>query len=283
MRTTDFETILSQSIQAIGMDKTFLTEESFSQIRDFADKRLKYAWEYDAFPDLIRITKFPVVNVDTLHYILIPEDGIVTNSEGTFKVDIGTIMQVTVEDPRSKGKVREIGFSFDTYEEVVSGNVLKTVRRIFVDVSDATELYITYKKATPDLIGDLYTTGSSYVPGQVVYWAYKANSYFSKTSGTAYGGKLGNFWRCIKATTSEPNANNNNSPAADDAWEKVAIPAFFLHYLVKSIHADWLMSEQMMQEGFAFESQAIKLLDFEIQKLTVQQGQQPRLKFINPY
>mgnify|MGYP003330637907 CR=1 FL=1 len=283
MRTVDFETVLSQTIQAIGMDKTFITEETFNQIRDFADRRLKYGWEYDAFPDLIRITKFPVVNDGTLHYVVIPDDGVVSNSEGTFKVDIGTIMQVTVQDPRSTGSIKELAFSFDEYEEFVSGDVYKTVRRLILTVPDATEVYITYKKPCPDLIGDIYTTGSNYVPGQVVYWAYRANNYFSKTSGSAYGGKLGNFWKCIKATTSEPNSNNSNSPEASDSWVKVAIPAFFLHYLVKGIHSDWLMSEQMIQEGLAFDQQAIKLLDFEIQKLTVQQGQQPRFKFINPY
>jgi hypothetical protein len=151
MRTVDFETVLTQAVQAIGMDKSFLTEDSFNQIRDFANQRLKYAWEYDAWPELIRITKFTVYHQD-LNYIAFPPDNIVTNSQGIFKVDVGTIMQVTIEDPRSKGKVHEIGFSFDETDQYIPGDeVYQTLPRLIVDDIVSPELYVTYKKPCPDL------------------------------------------------------------------------------------------------------------------------------------
>ena len=130
MRTIDFETILAQSMQLTGLDRQNVTEESFAQIRDFANNRIQFAWEYDAWPELIRVTKFPVVNVNNIHYVTIPNNNTVVNSEGTFRVDIGTIMQVTLEDPRIKGKVREVGFSFDEYETLVDAEVYTTVKRL---------------------------------------------------------------------------------------------------------------------------------------------------------
>jgi len=79
---------------------------------------------------LIRVTAFPVVHSGTTHYVVIPNDGIVTNSQGTFKVNVGDIFQVTKEDPRTMGKHTVVGFSIDESEQVVSGVVQDTVRRL---------------------------------------------------------------------------------------------------------------------------------------------------------
>jgi hypothetical protein len=283
MRTVDFETVLAQSMQLTGLDRHNVTTQSFGQIRDFANNRIQFAWEHDAWPDLIRSTRFPVVNSGDLHYVVIPTTNTITNSEGTFKIDIGTIMQVTLEDPRIKGKVKEIGFSFDEYETLVDGVVYNTVRRIIIDIADATEVYLTYRLNCPEFVGELYDSTITYRPGQTVYWAYLADNYFAPTTGALYAGKKGNFWKCLVETNTKPNINGNSEPLGTDKWEKVKIPAMFGQYLIKGIHADWLRSEMQLDFGDRVNAEANALLDMEVNKAIVQQGIQPRMKFNQIY
>lgn len=283
MRTIDFETILAQSMQLTGLDRHNVSDQSFAQIRDFANNRIQTAWEYDTWPDLIRSTRFPVVNSGDMHYVVIPNNGTVTNSEGTFNVDIGTIMQVTLEDPRIKGKVKEIGFSFDEYEQLVGGQVYTTVKRVIIDIAGATEVFLTYRINCPELVGELYDATVTYEPYQTAYYAYSSNLYFAPTTGALYAGKKGNFWKCIVQTNTKPNINGNSEPLSNDKWSKVKIPAMFGQYIIKGIQADWLKSEMQIQFGQSIDQEAAALLDFEVHKAIVQQGIQPRLKFNQIY
>lgn len=283
MRTIDFETVLTQALQTAGLDRDSVSSQTFNQFRDFANFRLKFCWEYDVWPALIRTTAFPVINTGNLHYIIIPDDGIVTNSEGTFKVEVGDIFQITSKDPRLTGKNTVIGFSEDEYEEVVSGVVNKTVRRIIVQTEGYSELYLSYRLPCPELIGDLYNPNITYQPGQTVYWAYLNNSYFAPTTGALYAGKKGNFWKCLIQTNTKPNIDGNTNPASGDKWEKIKIPQFMGQYLVKSLHADWLKSEMQMDYGNIVEKDAMALLDFEVSKIIVQQGHSPKIKFNQIY
>lgn len=282
MRLVDFETVLVQSIQACGLDRYNINEQTFSQIRDFASYRLKYIWEYDTWPDLVRTTKLTVTNSDTTHYIVIPDDGVITNTEGTFKIDIGTILQVTVEDPRITGKVHDIGWSFDEYETQL-GNTWSTVKRLIIDKPGLTEAYVTYRISCPELNGDLFNSTNAYLPGQMVYWAYQPTKYVGPTISSIYAGKKGNFWKALVQTTEQPNFGNNSIPTISDKWEKVKIPAFACQYLVKGIHADWLKSEMQIEYSQMIDMEAQTLLDAELNKVIVQSGQVPRIKFNNIY
>lgn len=283
MRTVDFETILAQSLQLTGLDRGNVSEQSFEQIRDFANNRLRFAWEYDVWPDLVRITKFPVVHQDTMHYIVLPNNGIVTNTEGTFKVNIGHILQVTVEDPRAKGKVKEVGFSFDEYEQLIGNGIYNTVKRVIVDDVGSAELFLTYRLECPDLTGKVWKTGNTYYADQIAYWAYSTTSYFAPTNDAIYGNQKGNFWKCITSTSDSPNLYGNGTPTINDKWEKVKIPMIFGQYIIKGIHADWLKSEMQIEFGKAMDADAQNLLDSEIHKAIVQQGIQPRMKFNRIY
>jgi hypothetical protein len=282
MRTIDFETILAQSIQACGLDRNNVNDETFAQFRDFANNRIRFAWEYDVWPDLIRTTKFPVTANGDIYSIVIPSDGIVTNNEGTFKIDIGTILQVTVEDPRTTGKVKDVGFTFDEYDQQVNGNVWTTVKRLIIDNKTISNAYVTYRVNHPELVGELWKAGT-YYPSQSVYWAYANNSYFAPTSGAMFAGKKGNFWKCLNQTTTAPNPNNSSIPLSTDNWEKVKIPLFLANYIIKGCHADWLKSELQVELGFALDKEAQSLLDYEVQKIIIQQGQAPRIKFNQIY
>lgn len=283
MRTIDFETILAQSLQLTGLDRNNVTEQSFEQITDFANNRLRFAWEYDVWPDLVRITKFPVVHQDTMHYIVIPNNNIVVNTEGTFKVDIGHILQVTVEDPRAKGRVKEIGFSFDEYEQLLGNGIYDTVKRVIVDDTGSSELYLTYRIECPNLTGKLWKTGTTYYPTQTAYWAYQNSLYFASPHDGIYGSQKGNFWKCVTTTSESPNLYSNGVPSTNDKWQKVKIPMIFGQYIIKGIHADWLKSEMQIEFGKAIDADAQNLLDSEIHKAIVQQGIQPRMKFNRIY
>lgn len=283
MRVVDFETILAQSLQLCGLDRQNLSDETFFQIRDFANFRLRYAWEFEIWPELIRTTKMTVQNSNEVYYAVIPNNGIVTNSEGTFKIDIGTIISVTAEDPRIVGKVKDIDFSFDEYEQSLGNEVFDTVRRIIINNKNTTEIYVTYRISVPELIGNRWSSGN-YYKGQTVYWSYSNDKYFAPTTGPFFAGKKGNFWKCIAdTTTQQPNFNNSEYPTVNDHWEKVKIPQFLSHYLIKGIHADWLKSELQIEQGMAVEREAQALLDLEIHKAIVQQNRQPRLKFNQTY
>lgn len=282
MRTVDFETILVQALQNCGLDRHNVNEETFGQMRDFANNRVRLAWEYDVWPDLVRTTKFNVTKNGEIYSIVLPNDGIVTNNEGTFKIDIGTVLQVTAEDPRTTGKVKEIGFSFDEYDQQVSGNVWTTVKRLIIDNKSVSSAYVTYKINPPELVGELWQA-TTYYPSQTVYWAYANGKYFAPTSGPAFAGKKGNFWKCVTQTTTSPNPNNSSVPIATDAWEKVKIPLFLANYVIKGCQADWLKSELQIEAGTLIEKEALALLDFEIHKIIVQQGQTPRVKFNQIY
>lgn len=278
MRTIDFETILAQSLQMCGLDRENISLETFNQFRDFANNRIRFGFEYDVWPQLMRTTKMTVTHQQDIHFVTIPDDGIVTNNEGTFKIDIGDIMQVTVEDPRTTGKVRDLSFTFDEIETHLGNNVFKTVQRLIIADKEVASVYVTYRIKCPELIGDLWSAGT-YYPNQQVYWAYSNGKYFAPTSGPNNAGKKGNFWKCVSQNTASPNVNNNSS----DTWERVKIPSFLGNYIIKGCHADWLKSEMQIEYAQAIEREAMLLLDFEIGKAIIQQGVQPRLKFNQTY
>lgn len=284
MRTIDFETVLAQSLQLCGLDRTNLSLETFEQFRDFANLRLKFGFEYDMWPQLIRTTKMAVVHQNDKHFILIPVDGTVITDEGTLKVDVGTVFNVSINDPRATGKLNEVNFVHDEYEVQVAAGIFRDQERLLINDPEATFAYVTYRIDCPELVGNLWSAGT-YYKDNPVYWAYSNGKYFAPTTGPSFAGKKGNFWKCLSVagTSQAPNANNNSIPASTDTFEKVRIPQFLGNYIIKGIHADWLRSEMQIEYAQAIEKEAMAVLDFEVQKAIVQQGFQPRLKFNQTY
>jgi hypothetical protein len=282
MRTIDFETILAQALQQCGLDRDNISVETFNQFRDFANFRLKFGFEYDVWPQLIRTTQLPITHVGNVHSITIPADGVVTNAEGTFKVDIGTVFQVTLEDPRSTGKVKELAFTIDESELSVGNGVFRDVERIIINEANANFAFVTYRIDCPELIGDLWTS-QTYYPTQQAYWAYANGKYFAPTTGINFAGRKGNFWRCVRTATTAPNIANNTIPTSSDLWERIRIPLFLGNYIIKGCHADWLRSELQIEYAQAIEREAMAVLDMEVNKAIIQQGVQPRLKFNQIY
>lgn len=282
MRLIDFETILAQSIQLCGLDRTNMSLETFEQFRDFANHRLRFGFEYDMWPQLIRTTKMTVVHLNDVHYIDIPADGTIVTDEGTVKVDVGTVFNVSINDPRTTGKLNEVSFVWDEYEVSVGNGIFQDKERILINDKEAQYAYVTYRIDCPELVGNLWSSGTFY-PGQQVYWAYANNKYFAPTTGPNFAGKKGNFWKCISLANDAPNVNNNSTPASTDKWEKVRIPQFLGNFIIKGIHADWLRSEMQVEYAQAIEREAMAVLDFEVQKAIVQQGFQPRLRFNQTY
>lgn len=283
MRTIDFETILAQSLQLCGLDRTNLSLETFEQFRDFANHRLRFGFEYDMWPQLIRTTKMAVVHQNDKHFILIPADGTVITDEGTLKVDVGTVFNVSINDPRATGKLNEVNFVHDEYEVQVANGIFRDQERILINDPEAQFAYVTYRIDCPEFVGNLWSAGT-YLEGQQVYWAYANGQYFAPTTGSNFAGKKGNFWKpVLSSTTQPPNQNNNSTPTSSDHWERVRIPQFLGNYIIKGIHADWLRSEMQIEYAQAIEKEAMAVLDFEVQKAIVQQGFQPRLKFNQTY
>lgn len=282
MRTIDFETILAQSLQQCGLDRENISAETFAQFRDFANFRLKFGFEYDVWPQLIRTTKLPITHVGNVHSIIIPADGTVTNDEGIFKVDIGTVFQVTLEDPRTTGKVKEISWTWDEYEQSVGSGIFRDVERLIVTEANAAFAFVTYRIDCPELVGDLWTS-QTYQPTQQAYWAYVNGKYFAPTTGVSFAGRKGNFWRCVRTATTAPHISNSSTPLATDLWERVRIPLFLGNFIIKGCHADWLRSEMQIEYAQAIEREAMAVLDMEVSKAIVQQGVQPRLKFNQIY
>ena len=72
MKSIDFSRILIDAVQICGLDRTDITYDTFCQIRDFANTRVRMAWEYDKWPDLVRFEPITVQTDNIINYVVKP-------------------------------------------------------------------------------------------------------------------------------------------------------------------------------------------------------------------
>lgn len=253
MRAVNFSTILFEGIQLAGQDRHNITDETFAQFRDFANQRLRMAWESQDWPDLVRVAQFTV-------------DGTTGTVTAAIPADAGEVLNCYDQDPLLTPKAQPL--SYRIYND---GSVVKLVFG-----SDPSTVWGEYRVKKPELFGDVWGSSIAYSVG--------AQAYFDSGSGTGttmpIPGKphYGDFYECLEATTA------GQSPATHPAkWSKKEVPYIFGTFVSRGMYADWLRSELQTEAAQVAEQEAQAMMDLEIDKIFRQQKQSIRINMIRTY
>ena len=255
MRTANYSQILFDSLQYSGNDRHNITSETFAQFRDFANARIREAWESNQWPDVCRLVEFTTTT---------DANGVVSFAPVS---EADQILGVFTKNPQETTKAVQIAYQIydnGTDRKVVIGNGI-------------TSGWYLYRKTCLTLQGDLYSPTVVYYQGVQVY--------FDSGSGTgSYVPVLGkphagNFYTCTVATTTA-GQNPNTHPAS---WTKVDIPYIFSAFMAWGSAANWLVSELQIQEAATIEAKAQLVLEQEYDKFLNQQGQFGKINMINTY
>jgi hypothetical protein len=254
MKTIDFSRMLVDSIQLCGLDREEVTDSTFIQIRDFANTRLRLAWEYDRWPDLIRYVQIPTILVaDNVYYVVKPSGA-------------GEVLNVYTKNPNSTTRAVSIGFS------IVHTN---SEERLVVGTPYPDGVWLEYRIEPVVINGDKWNASTAYSVNSQVYFDSGSNS----ASYHTIAGKPqnGNFYNCV--------ASNTNMVPSENAakWSIVNIPYIFSNYIPRGVFSDYLRSEGQFDSARLAEGEAQAFLDLEIDKVVRQQGQIQKYNFIKSY
>lgn len=254
MKTVDFSRILVDSVQLCGLDREEISNSTFIQIRDFANTRLRLAWEYDRWPDLIRYTHIStILEADNVFYVVKPAGA-------------GEVLNVYNKNPNSTTRAVSVGFS------IVHTN---SEERLVLNGRYLDGVWVEYRIEPVTINGEKWSNTTAYSVGSQVYFDSGSNS----GSYHTVDGKpqIGNFYTCISA-------NTNTIPSESTAnWSIVRIPYIFSNYLPRGVFSDYLRSEGQFDSARIAESEAQSFLDIEIDKIVRQQGQIQKYNFIKSY
>lgn len=254
MKTIDFSRVLVDSVQLCGLDREEITDSTFIQIRDFANTRLRLAWEYDRWPDLIRYVQISTILVsDNVYYVVKPSGA-------------GEVLNVYTKNPNSTTRAVSIGFS------IVHTNAEE---RIVVGTPYPDGVWLEYRIEPVVMTGDKWNASTAYSVNSQVYFDSGSNSASYHT--VAGKPQTGNFYNCITANT------NTNPSEATANWSIVRIPYIFSNYIPRGIFSDYLRSEGQFDSARLAEAEAQAFLDLEIDKIVRQQGQIQKYNFIKSY
>lgn len=257
MRTSDFSTILFESLQLSGLDRYNISDETFSQVRDIVNQRLRTSWESQQWPDTIKIAKYTIaLDANDAQYVYVPSDA-------------GEIFDCYNNDPRVTTK--SLSIPFDLYRDGSSDKML-------FNVEPLSDIWVRYRIKKPELYGTLYDTSTNYYTGSQIYFDTGSNTgTYTPVVGRPH---YGNFYTCIAPSV----ALSGQNPAANPTfWQKIEIPYIFATYLCKGFVADNLRSELQFEAAQVAEQDAFVAMDLEVDKLLRQQGQMPKLRFQTPY
>lgn len=253
MKTADFSRILIDAIQLCGLDRDDITHETFSQMRDFANTRLRLAWEYDRWPDLVRFAQVEAQKDGEVSYVVKPEGA-------------GEVYALWFKDPNSNTRALNVPFSIvhtDTEERLVVGSTISGT------------LFIEYRIEPVVLEGNVWDSSTEYFVGsQVFFDSGSSSGVLNPVEGKPF---KANFYTCkVNNKNTDPDINTTN-------WKKVNIPYIFGQYIARGCLADYLRSEGQLDSAQVAEQEAKYFLDLEIDKIVRQQGQIQKYNFIQTY
>lgn len=253
MKTVDFNKILTDAINLCGLDRDEFTVQTFRQMRDFASARLRFAWEYDRFPDLVRYTNVATSNEGETYYCVKPSDA-------------GEIMNIWDKNPLVGTRARVVPYVIQ---------VTDTEERLVVLKNYTEGLYIEYRIEPIEFKGNPWSNSTEYSAGAQVYFDSGSNSgTLQQVEGKDYSA---NFYECLLL-------NTNHIPSQNPTvWKKINIPYIFGPYLSRAILSDYLRSEGQFDSAIQADNEAKLYLDMEIDKIVRQQGQNQNFTFIKSY
>jgi len=257
MKTTNFSTILFNSLQYSGLDRHNITDETFAQFRDFCNERIRMAWDMQDWPDLVRVAQLTVVD---------DGNGLVT---AELPAEAGDILNCYDRDPLVS--TRAAGLSYRIYD---NGSVQK-----LVFPTDPGTIYAEYRIKRTELNGDIYLATQAYSVGAQVYFDSGSESgTYTPVSGKPYNG---NFYQCITAT--DAGEKPVSAGVSSAKWSLVKIPYVLASFAARGAFADWLKSELQLEAAQLAEQEAQVALVDAIDVVLRQQKQINRLNMNRTY
>jgi len=253
MKSIDFSRILIDAVQICGLDRTDITYDTFCQIRDFANTRVRMAWEYDKWPDLVRFEPITVQTDNSINYVVKPSGA-------------GEVYAIWFRDPVSTTRAINVPFSIVHTD---------TEERLIIDSNVNGDLYIEYRLEPVVIEGEPWDSSTAYFVGsQVFFDSGSSTGGLNPAEGKPFSG---NFYTClVNNTNTDPSLNTTN-------WKKVNIPYIFGQYISRGCLADYMRSEGQFDSSQVAEAEAKYFLDLEIDKIVRQQGQVQKYNFIQTY
>jgi hypothetical protein len=254
MRTTDFSTILLDAINLCGYDTNNISDSNFRTIRQFANQRLRMAWEAYPWFSLTKMSEQALTkNLTT---------GITTMD---IPSDCGEIVGVYRQNPLATTQSIYVSYALTTIDDV---------DKIVVMSTESTTLFVEYRIKRPEIQGAKWTD-RDYAVGSYVYFDAGSNTgtYVPQEGFPNYG----NFYVAKLASSSATYPTNST------VWTKIEIPYIFASYISRGIYSDFLRSEQQYDDAAKAESDASGILEMEFDKELRQQGQIRRINFIQTY
>lgn len=253
MRLVDFGTILLDAVNLCGFDSSNISDQNFRTVRQFANQRLRLAWESYPWASLTKYASATVVNdpVTSLKTVQIPADS-------------GEVVGVYSNNPLVTTQAVYISYALTDI------NGIETI----VVNTDLATVYIEYRIKRPEIVGNIYKS-IDYAKDSVVYFDKGSNqATYVPIDGFPY---TANFFKASDSCTTAETPNNSVK------WVKLEIPYIFASYISRGIFADFLKSEQQYEDSAKAEQDAAAILDQEYDKELRQSGQIRRINFIDTY
>lgn len=259
MRLTDFSTVLFDAVNLCGYDLSNITALNFRTVRQFANQRLRIAWE--SFP-WFSLTKFVEQGVShntstDLRTVAIPADS-------------GEVVGVYSKNPLTTTQAVYVSYALtdiNGVETIVVNTPLQSV-------------WIEYRIRRPELNGEVWDANTAYHTGAQVYFdSSSGTGALMPVTGYAHTANFYVATANIPAGTKPP----NDVSGGDPRWVKIEIPYMFASYISRAIYADFLRSEQQYEDAGKADIDASAVLEQEYDKELRQQGQIRRINFIDTY
>lgn len=258
MRLADFSTVLFDAVNLCGYDLSNITAQNFRTVRQFANQRLRIAWESYPWSSLTRFVEQGVSHNQStdLRTVSIPEDS-------------GEVVGVYSKNPLSTTQSVYVSYALtdiNGVETIVVNTPLQSV-------------WIEYRIKRPELTGDVWDASQT----------YRANTqvYFDSGSGTGTLMPIAGYPHSGNFYTASVNILDGTKPpyvgGGNPNWVKVQIPYMFASYISRAIYADFLRSEQQYEDAGKADLDAAAVLEQEYDKELRQQGQIRRINFIDTY
>ncbi len=259
MKKIDYSEVMFQSLQLCGLDRDDINDPTFTQIRDFVSSRLRTAWHFDKWPELVVVKAVtPITAEDGTQYYDVPEGE-------------DDILNIWTRNPVNETLAVNMEYiigSSGTYTETNSGI------RVFLEGAPAT-VYAEIRLSVPNLFGKSWSNEIAYSTGSQCYFDSGSNTgnYMPEEGKRSSG----NFWNCVSG-------NTNSLPSPSNAnWKIVIIPYVFGNYLARAVLADYLRSVGQFDNARLAEGEADSILELEVDKISRQNNQIRRINFKNPY
>ena len=146
MDSLNFSTLLKQIAAAAGIDQDTIPNSFFTQIRDFADRRVAQAWDRCEWPGTIRYANPSVSASGNINKF-------------TYPATADVILNVYSDDPRTSTTITTYGFTLTD-----DG----TNKEVIIPVAD-NSVTVEYKEAPPQFLGDVFVAGSTYASDTQFY------------------------------------------------------------------------------------------------------------------